>query len=592
MLQLQALRSRLPNYRRHQYQHEEGTASARTGLCGITVSRNNTSIEARLASIESRLDQIVADKTSSGQPRQVAAISHPSQNNSQLNFQDLPEIRVYKASDMWNRASTLPCLGISPQLPSGAMMVNTAQLELPELVDILPALGNYFENYNRYIPLFDREAFMHMVINWYSSLSKRTIVPWAAINIVLAISYRVLDNLSIDDPRLAQCIHNAQSVTTELMAWSEDLLGLQVLLGMVTLFQGTTNPQLAIVLIGSAIRLAQDMRLPSRDADVDLPKAASLQRRRIFWIAYILDRDLSLRAKAPYTQFDAETDLELPEQDVEDRMGILTSDTDHVQFNYLRARAKLAVIQGKVHNLLYSRTVHRLNEVQRSETLYGIQNMLSNWRDAIPAELMHSDGLFKRFSRMPIQLMMNMYNRHLECLYRIHGVFAFDEAWISRVRGYMSPTVIELTEDGIDGEVKHSEIIPLPGEWTECVRHCRLGLELSAFARETEYSVWLHACCNLSSLIILLVNIIEFPDHQLVVSDWDLVTRVRGKFEQMNAKASQEPFFLLTVAQELDRRARGQVKRAAHLYRMELEEMIGGSSTMAEAGIGPDLMRM
>ncbi|KAJ4229171.1 hypothetical protein NW759_003893 [Fusarium solani] len=446
--------------------------------------------EARLASIESQLDQIAADKISSGRPRQVATISPPPLNNRQLSFQNFPEIRVYKASDMWNQGSTLPCLGISPQLPSGAMMMNTAQLELPPLVEILPELDNYFENYNCFIPLFDRATFMHMVIDWYSSPAKKSLIPWSAINIVLAISYRVLDDLPIDDPRLAQCIRNVQSVTTELMAWSEDLLGLQVLLGMVILFQGTTNPQLAIVLIGSAIRLAQNMGLPSRNANANLPLDASLHRRRTFWIAYILDRDLSLRAKAPYTQFDAETDLELPEQDAQDRIGILTSDTDHVQFNYLRARAELAVIQGKVHNLLYSRTAHRLNEEQRSETLSRIEKMLSNWRNAIPAELMHSNGLFKRFSRMPIQLMMNMYNRHLECLYRIHGIFAFDEAWISRIRSYLSATVIELGEDGIDGEVNHSEIAPLPGEWAECVQHCRLGLELSAFGRETEYSVW------------------------------------------------------------------------------------------------------
>lgn len=191
---------------------------------------------------------------------------------------------------MWNTATTLPCLGISPQLPTGSVSVNTVQLELPPLVEILPALENYFDNYNRLIPLFDRPAFMRMVVDWYSSPSKRTLIPWAAINIVSAISYRVLDDLPMDDPRLARCIRSCQSATTELMAWGQDLLGLQVLLGMVILFQGTTNPQLAVVLIGSAIKLAQSLELPSQSADLTSPPAASLQRRRIFWIAYILDR--------------------------------------------------------------------------------------------------------------------------------------------------------------------------------------------------------------------------------------------------------------------------------------------------------------
>ncbi|RSL98266.1 hypothetical protein CEP52_010423 [Fusarium oligoseptatum] len=562
------------------------------GSSSVPIRRDsNSSVETRLASIELRLDQIIAGNASYNQTRQTTTSSN--QTNVHLTFQNFPEIRVYKASDMWNEASTLPCLGISPQLPFGEMTMNVSQLELPPLVEILPALDNFFNNYNRVIPLFDRASFMHMVIDFYSPSSKRTRVPWAAINIVLAISYRVIDDLSIDDPRLAQHISNVQSVTTELMAWSDDLLGLQVLLGMVILFQGTTNPQLAIVLIGSAIRLAQSMGLPSRNIDPNPPSDASLHRHRVFWIAYILDKDLCLRSKSPYTQFDAETDQELPEQHAPDGAGILTSDIDNIRFNYLRARAELAVIQGRIHNLLYGRTRHRLNEEQRAASLSRIELMLANWRDAIPTELLHSEGLFKRFSRMPVQLMMNMYNRYLECLYRIHGIFAFDEAWINRVRGYLSPEVIKLGEDGIDGKVDHSNMPPLPDKWIEDVQYCRLGLELSAFGHETEYSVWLHACCNLSGLIILLVNIIEFPHHLLVVSDWDLINRVRGMFEKMNAEASQEPFFLITVAQELDRRARGQMRRVAQYATEFQDEFIGSSSgwmdvDMMQYGDGDD----
>lgn len=171
-------------------------------------------------------------------------------------------------------------------------------------------------------------------------------------------------------------------------------------------------------------------------------------------------------------------------------MGIMVSDLGGVRFNYLRARAELAVIQGRVHNLLYSRTAQRLSPEQRSETRFHIEILLSNWRSSIPQALMTSDGIFRRLSHTPIHLMMNMYNRHLECLYRIHGVFAFDETWIDRVRCYLSPSCIEISDDGMDGEINHREISPLPDDWSNCVQHSRLGLELSAFGRETEYSVW------------------------------------------------------------------------------------------------------
>lgn len=244
---------------------------------GLTVNRHG-SIETRLANIESRLDQIAADKITN-------SLTHDAPD---LNFNNFPEIKVYKASDMWNEATTLPCLGISPQLLTGVMTANNGKLELPSLHEVLPVLERYFDHYNIYVPLFDRAEFMHMAIDWYSAHPRQPLVPWAAINIVLSITYRVIDNLSIDHPNLSRCIRNVQSVTTELMAWSGSLLGLQVLLGMVILFQGTTNPQLAIVLIGSAIRLAQSMGLPSAKTANDT--AALAQRRRVFWIAYILDK--------------------------------------------------------------------------------------------------------------------------------------------------------------------------------------------------------------------------------------------------------------------------------------------------------------
>lgn len=62
-------------------------------------------------------------------------------------------------------------------------------------------------------------------------------------------------------------------------------------------------------------------------------------------------------------------------------------------------------------------------------------------------------------------------------------------------------------------------------------------------------------------------------------------------FEQMNAKASQEPFFLLQVVKDLDRRARGQVKRLAHRRSFELQGVIS-DDTLAVPWTDSDMMFM
>lgn len=135
----------------------------------------------------------------------------------------------------------LPCLGLSPKPTDNRVIPTSGQLELPDLPELLPIVDNYFHNYNRYMPLFDQSTFMRMLLEHYLSTSRQAVLPWAVINLVLAISYRVIDDMPLDDPRLAQCVRNLHSATTHLMTWNKDLLDLQVLPGMFILFQGSYN---------------------------------------------------------------------------------------------------------------------------------------------------------------------------------------------------------------------------------------------------------------------------------------------------------------------------------------------------------------
>ncbi|KAK7402888.1 hypothetical protein QQX98_011373 [Neonectria punicea] len=157
-------------------------------------------IEARLGSIESHLAQL------------AAAHQRPSEILQ-------PDTRQMTGT------SLTPGLSSRPEADSIQQSVGE-QLELPSLPDLLLMVDSYFQNYNRYTPLFDEPTFMRMLLDWYSSPSKRTVVSWAAINVVLAISFRILDDLSMEDPRLSSCVRNVQSTMADLTTWQEDLLGI------------------------------------------------------------------------------------------------------------------------------------------------------------------------------------------------------------------------------------------------------------------------------------------------------------------------------------------------------------------------------
>ncbi|KAF5609924.1 transcriptional activator Mut3p [Fusarium subglutinans] len=488
----------------------------------------------RVAALEERLANIEALLTALG--------GRVQQTQPGLDI-SLSDIDVSGPSSGWGISPIQTPLDVAHRQPTaisnaGSQLTKAAisdQLQLAPLSDVLPLVDNYFRNYNSIIPLFEENSFMRMLLDWYSSSTKRSTVAWAAINVVLAINYRVLEGKTMDDPTFSQSIRNVRSVMSELMMQGQDLMGLQVLLGMVILFQGSSEFQLAIVLIGSVIRLAQSLRLNSKKALAGLPKSEQAHR----------------------------THMDLPELNPEENLGIITSSTDTIRFNCLRSCAKFAFIQGKAYDLLYSQKSHTLTPEGKARSIALIEELLKDWVDEIPPELRTREGIDKRLSvsLLARDMMTNLWSRHIETRIKIHSIFTFEDTWINRVRRYLSPAVIDISDD-VDGEVKRADLTPLPAGWDECVGNARVCLELISSSKLTEYILWLHTCTALPCLILIIVNMIEFPDHDLVVQDRNLLDSCFGVFDGVMKYLPKEPFdTILSISHQLDRRAKGQVYR-------------------------------
>lgn len=55
--------------------------------------------------------------------------------------------------------------------------------------------------------------------------------------------------------------------------------------------QGTPNPQPGFFLLAAALRLAHSIGLHKRGSDFNLNDVESEQRKRVFWIGYVLDKE-------------------------------------------------------------------------------------------------------------------------------------------------------------------------------------------------------------------------------------------------------------------------------------------------------------
>ncbi|UZP45344.1 hypothetical protein NXS19_013156 [Fusarium pseudograminearum] len=425
-------------------------------------------LEERLATIESLLTVLAGNAVA--QPQHDTSINNVALSNSFDSWGISPSQTPH---DNTGCLSASHAISISPTITPPT----SNQLELAPLSEVLPLVDNYFRNYNSIIPLFEETVFMRMLLDFFAQTTKRSIVSWAAINIVLAINYRVLEGRSSNDAALNRCLQNVRSVMSELMVQGKDLMGLQVLLGVVILFLGSSDFQLAIVLTGSVVKLAQSLCLNSKEALEGLTNAEKSQRVQLFWLSYIYDRQISQRSQCPYSHLDADTDIELPDLNPENNLGVMVSSTDSVRFNYLRVKAQFAYIQGKVYDLLYSQKSTTLTQDQKYNMILRIEEMLAEWVQEIPVELHTAQGIRERLSPAATDLMMNLWFHHAECRIKIHSIFTFEDAWVNRVRLYLSPAVIGMSND-IDGEVRRGDIPPcrLDGMnalgMAECVWSC------------------------------------------------------------------------------------------------------------------------
>lgn len=262
--------------------------------------------------------------------------------------------------------------------------------DLPPLQEVLPLVRSYLETFNSTLPLFHPGSLLQTVGSWYEDPHSRDYVSYAVINVVLALAYHTDPGQPNQSRRAAVYLNNAQSVLNNVITGETDLPNIQVLLGMVMLFWTADDLGPATILIASALRLAHRLGLHTRKASesLNLDPAADLQRTRVFWVAYVLDRDISLRARLAPVQLDSDIDLDLPPAKLPegDLTGFGFTRNGNTGMNLFRARVQLARIQGKVYEYVYSASAQNAGPEDRSKNIASILHMLNAWSSQIPMD--------------------------------------------------------------------------------------------------------------------------------------------------------------------------------------------------------------
>ncbi|KAJ5718713.1 hypothetical protein N7488_004359 [Penicillium malachiteum] len=298
--------------------------------------------------------------------------------------------RMAKKSNVgWERAprrstSKWPLTNWIPRILQDSFEYRTT-LPLPPREATLTLVNEFLTNFNHTIPLVDDTSLRRLVDKQFSWHPDDSPSSWALLNVVIAFSYReraqVSSDASGDWQRSFGHVRNALNVLVDLFMRNADLAAVQGLLGLALYFQGTPNAQAQFMLAASAMRLSHSIGL-HRNATSGFTPAEIEERRRTFWIAFILDAEISLRVGRPPVQDMEDYNTPLPAKSPPDGRGIIS--INGTSINFFRLLAELATLQRRTYRCIQSAVMSQQSKDTALKSAQACEEGLLSWRSSIP----------------------------------------------------------------------------------------------------------------------------------------------------------------------------------------------------------------
>lgn len=427
---------------------------------------------------------------------------------------------------------------------------------LPPKDECISLLKDYFENFNCMFPLFHEPTFMHLVEKQYSNDPYESSGWWACINVALAIAHRlrVMSNVVPQEEDHKAWLHlkNSMAVLTELLMRNTDLLSVQALIGCAMFMSGTANPQPSFFLISAAIRLSHSIGLHKKGSSFNLNPIEAEQRKRVFWIAYILDKDTCLRSGRPPAQDDDDMNVELPSEDPQDNVGNIPLSDGKSKTNLFRLMCEFAMISSKVYRRLYSVEASKQSDGELLNTIGDLDEELEAWKNKIPIDFRPEHEI--KASHTPLVLhVVVLHFSYYNCLATIHRMSVHHGYWTSRLAEYAI--------QGLNARPLNPRVF---SSATLCVQAARASIHLIKYIPQGDFAcVWLILYFPVSALVTIFANILQNPQDTRARADCRLMDLVVNFLTNVVAEEGSGSFKrMLTICSEFTRIARVVLDKA------------------------------
>ena len=322
-------------------------------------------------------------------------------------------------------------------MPRSALPGTPKDLQFPPKDQALRLSQGYFASFNHALPIFSIDVFMQRIGEDYPPDKHSDPVWWSSVNTVLCSAHR-LRAMSI--PALAETENNEAcryltqllDIAPKLSYGKPSLESAQVLLGIASILRGTPIPDSAPMLVAVAIRMLQTLRThkePWNSSTTLMGKEC----QRVFWVAYILDKDIALATRNPPVMSEADVRRFPPLDHEEDGVGTIRSLDSYFEVNLFVMSQKLAAIQSQVWTDIYGLRT-RANQKSLLAAQSKINPVLAAWKDSLPFRFKQED-LIGRWPKHAIVHIVVLHFRYFHTLVELNKEPAMDKDEIDPLNG-------------------------------------------------------------------------------------------------------------------------------------------------------------
>ncbi|KAG7414094.1 Fusaridione A cluster transcription factor fsdR [Fusarium oxysporum f. sp. rapae] len=403
---------------------------------------------------------------------------------------------------------------------------------LPSWTEAFSLVSEFFTHEHQIFPCFNAPAFMCLLGQQYSGTCTESPAWWVSLNSVLAIAQRrraeAAQSAEAEDLAWAYA-SNALAGTWDVLMRSTQLSSVQALLAIAWFFIGTPNPQPSFMLVGCAVRLAHSIGIHVESQDPSVSSAEANMRKKVFWIAICLDRELCLRTGRPPCH-DLNAAYVDPPMGSLDETEIIKTVEGH-ELNLFKGQIQLAAIQSAIYQDLH---LSKAPPNGIADSVADLLQKLENWRTEFAPSLTHdSAGRCEHHGLM--RLYFSYYNAVI-VVSRAHSL----TYWVSP---------------------NHPEMSALPSKMRDSIENClnasRCIIGLSKLIPVTWKSFhWDVIPIPMSAVVILCIMALRNPMNEIARNDMRLVGDVMQIFKTLDeAYGNTYLTQVQKVCQELYRKA-------------------------------------